>query len=63
MAAAVDFVLEGMHARKAISRSDAGVFTAGEEPARRSKAERRRERQRPTDDDDDFGGSGGSYYN
>ena len=62
-AAAVDFVLEGMHARKVISRSEAGLFTAGEEPARRSKAERRRERQRPSDDDDDFGGPGGSYYN
>ncbi len=63
-ASAVDFVLEGMHARKVISRSDGGLFTAGDEPVRRTKAERRRERPRPADDDDDFGGGpGGSYYN
>ena len=62
-AAAVDFVLEGLSATKAISRSDAGVFTRGEQPVRRPRAERRRERQRASDDDDDFGGPGGSYYN
>ncbi len=62
-ASAVDFVLEGMHARKAISRTEGGAFTATEEPVRRPKSERRRERQRSFDDDDDFGGPGGSYYN
>jgi magnesium chelatase subunit I len=61
-ASAVDFVLEGMHARKAISRTDAGAFTATDEPVR-PKADRRRERLRFDDDDDDFGGPGGSYYN
>jgi len=63
-ASAVDFVLEGMHAKKAISRTDGGAFTATDEPVRRGpKAERRRERQRTLEDDDDFGGSGGPYYN
>lgn len=66
VAAAIDFVLEGLHARKRISRTDAGRYTAGDEPVRRaSKADKRRERQLRDDDDDDngFGGGGGKYYN
>lgn len=66
LASAVDFVLEGLHARKRIARTDAGAYTAGDQPVRRGgKAERRRER-RLRDDDDDEGGSfggGGQYYN
>ena len=65
LASAVDFVLEGLHAQKRISRTDAGAFTAGQEPVRRGgKADRRRERQLREDDDDDNGsGGGGRYYN
>jgi magnesium chelatase subunit I len=63
VASAVDFILEGMCARKTISRADDGAFKSGDEPARRSKAERRRERQRLTDDDDEQNGGGGPYYN
>ncbi len=68
IASAIDFVLEGLHAQKRISRSDAGTYSAGEEPARRSaKADKRRERQLREDDDDDGGfggaGGGGKYYN
>jgi magnesium chelatase subunit I len=67
IAAAIDFVLEGLHAQKRISRTEAGRYTAGEEPVRRSsKADKRRERQLRDDDDDDEGfggGGGGRYYN
>ena len=67
LASAVDFVLEGLHAQKRITRSEAGTYSAGEEPVRRgSKADRRRERLMRDDDDDDsgFGGGGrGRYYN
>lgn len=68
LAAAIDFVLEGLHAQKRISRSESGAYTAGEEPVRRgsAKADRRRERQLRDDDDDDSGfggGGGGRYYN
>ena len=66
IASAVDFVLEGLHAQRRISRTDAGRYEAGEQPVRRSsKAERRRERQlRDDDDDSGFGGGGsGGYYN
>lgn len=68
LASAVDFVLEGLHAQKRISRSESGAYTAGEEPVRRAsnKADRRRERQLRDDDDDDGGfgnGGGGRYYN
>ncbi|MBA2354885.1 MAG: magnesium chelatase [Acidobacteria bacterium] len=63
LASAVDFVLEGMHAQKKISRSDAGAFVATDEPVRRGsgKAERRRERQGRDDDDDSSFGGGGRY--
>ncbi len=64
IASAIDFVLEGLHAQKRITRSATGTFTAGEEPVRRGgKADKRRERQLLRDDDDDdsgFGGFGGA---
>lgn len=67
LAAAIDFVLEGLHAQKRIRRTEGGAYTAGEEPVRRaSKADRRRERLMRDDDDDDGGGNlggGGRYYN
>jgi magnesium chelatase subunit I len=68
IASAIDFVLEGLHAQKRISRTESGRYTAGEEPARRgSKSDKRRERQLRDDDDDDSGfgggGGGGRYYN
>lgn len=66
LASALDFILEGLHAQKRISRSEAGKYTAGEEPVRRGKADKRRERQLREDDDDDSGfggGGGGRYYN
>ncbi|BCS34452.1 magnesium chelatase [Luteitalea sp. TBR-22] len=67
VASALDFILEGLHAQKRISRTEAGKYTAGEEPVRRSgKADKRRERQLREDDDDDSGfggGGGGRYYN
>ena len=66
IASAIDFVLEGLHALKRISRTESGTYTAGEEPVRRGgKADRRRERQLREDDDDDsgFGGGGGGRYN
>ncbi|HTU99821.1 MAG TPA: hypothetical protein VMF13_04735, partial [Luteitalea sp.] len=65
LASAIDFILEGLHAQKKISRSESGAFTAGEEPVRRgSKADRRRERQlRDDDDDNGNSGGGGRYYN
>jgi magnesium chelatase subunit I len=69
LASAIDFILEGLHAQKKISRTEAGLYTAGEEPVRRGgKADKRRERQTRDDDDDSgFGGAGGGgggrYYN
>jgi magnesium chelatase subunit I len=67
VASALDFILEGLHAQKRISRSESGKYTAGEEPVRRGgKADKRRERQMREDDDDDSGfggGGGGRYYN
>jgi magnesium chelatase subunit I len=67
IASALDFVLEGLHAHKRISRTEAGRYTAGEEPVRRGgKADKRRERKLTDDDDDGFGGAGGGggrYYN
>ena len=67
LASAVDFILEGLHAQKKISRSESGRYTAGEEPVRRTgKPDRRRDRSLRDDDDDDdsgFGGGGGRYYN
>jgi magnesium chelatase subunit I len=65
LASAVDFVLEGLHAQKRISRTESGAYTAGEEPVRRGgKADRRRERLLRDDDDDDSGvGGGGRRYN
>jgi magnesium chelatase subunit I len=60
VASAVDFILEGLCARKTISRADDGAYAAGEEPVRRSKSERRRERARLVEDDDD---DGGPYFN
>jgi magnesium chelatase subunit I len=67
IASAIDFVLEGLHALKRISRTEGGRYTAGEEPVRRgNKADKRRDRQLRDDDDDDSGfggGGGGGRYN
>jgi magnesium chelatase subunit I len=69
LASAIDFILEGLHAQKKISRTESGAYTAGEEPVRRGgKTDKRRDRQTRDDDDDSgFGGAGsgggGRYYN
>jgi len=67
LAAAVDFVLEGLYAQKKISRSDGRGFH-GTEGARRPPQPERRAPVLAPDDDDDHGESGGGrkkkrYYN
>lgn len=67
LAAAVDFVLEGLYAQKKISRSDGRGFHGAEGARRQPQPERRTPVLAP-DDDDDHGESGGGrkkkrYYN
>jgi magnesium chelatase subunit I len=67
VAAAIDFVLEGLYAQKKISRSDGRGFH-GTEPARRPAAPERRTPVLTPDDDDEPGNEGGGrkkkrYYN
>jgi magnesium chelatase subunit I len=69
VAAAVDFVLEGLYAQKKISRSDGRGFHGSDTAkGRPSQPDRRTPVLMPDDDDDESGGSGGSrkkkrYYN
>jgi magnesium chelatase subunit I len=67
LAAAVDFVLEGLYAQKKISRSDGRGFH-GSDIRRPSQPERRTPVLMPDDDDDTRGGDSGGrkkkrYYN
>ena len=66
LAAAVDFILEGLYAQRKISRSDGRGFHGSEEPRR--AAERRAPVLTPDDDDEDDRERGGGrkkkrYYN
>jgi magnesium chelatase subunit I len=70
VAAAIDFVLEGLTAQKRISRNDEGRYAASEEAPRRPapSASRQMPVLTPDDDDDDQGGGKGGgrkkrYYN
>jgi magnesium chelatase subunit I len=69
MAAAVDFVLEGLYAQKKISRSDGRGFHGVDTPRRPAQSDRRAPVLTPDDDDNDMGGgeNGGRkkkrYYN
>ena len=65
LAAAIDFVLEGLWALKRISRNDGGTYTASE-PRRQRKADVAREREMPSFDEDDIAPPGRGrkkYYN
>ncbi|MEZ5416945.1 MAG: hypothetical protein R2708_06340 [Vicinamibacterales bacterium] len=69
VAAAVDFVLEGLYSQKRIGRTDAGSFVGTEPPVRRPAPTVRQAPALTLDDDDDDepgGGRGGKkkrYYN
>ncbi|MGE0042861.1 MAG: magnesium chelatase [Vicinamibacterales bacterium] len=70
LAAAIDFVLEGLYAKKKISRSDDRGYHAAEAPAPRETAGRRLPVLTPDDEDDEGGNGGGGggrrkkkYYN
>jgi magnesium chelatase subunit I len=68
LAAAVDFVLEGLYAQKKISRSEGRGFHGSESPRRPSPPDRRTPVLTPDDDDDLGGNEGGGrkkkrYYN
>jgi magnesium chelatase subunit I len=68
LAAAVDFVLEGLYAQKKISRSDGRGFHGADTPRRPSQPDRRTPVLTPDDDDDMGGGESGGrkkkrYYN
>ena len=68
LAAAVDFVLEGLYAQKKISRSDGRGFHGSEVGRRPSQPDRRTPVLMPDDDDDMGGQEGGGrkkkrYYN
>ena len=67
LAAAVDFVLEGLYAQKKISRSDERGFHGTDAGRRPSQPDRRAPVLMPDDDDDENGGGGGRkkkrYYN
>jgi magnesium chelatase subunit I len=67
LAAAVDFVLEGLYAQKKISRSDERGFHGSDTSRRPPQPERRTPVLMPDDDDDESGGGGGRkkkrYYN
>ncbi|MEZ5283244.1 MAG: hypothetical protein R2712_00255, partial [Vicinamibacterales bacterium] len=64
VAAAVDFVLEGLYSQKRIGRSDGGGFV-GTEPVRRPQAAVRQAPAITLDDDDEPGGPPKKkrYYN
>jgi magnesium chelatase subunit I len=61
VAAAIDFVLEGLTAQRKISRSDERGYSAGQEPASRRQQPRREEPQ--LDDDFPMPGRKKKYYN
>ena len=68
LAAAVDFVLEGLYAQKKISRSEGRGFHGSEAGRRPSQPDRRTPVLMPDDDDDMGGQEGGGrkkkrYYN
>jgi magnesium chelatase subunit I len=68
LAAAVDFVLEGLYAQKKISRSDGRGFHGSDSARRPPQSDRRTPVLTPDDDDDENSGGGGGrkkkrYYN
>ena len=67
VAAAIDFVLEGLYAQKKISRSEGRGFHAAEGQRRPSQTEQRRAPVLTPDDDDEPGNESGRkkkrYYN
>ncbi len=68
LAAAVDFVLEGLYAQKKISRSDGRGFHGSDSARRPPQSDRRTPVLMPDDDDDENSGGGGGrkkkrYYN
>jgi magnesium chelatase subunit I len=67
LAAAVDFVLEGLYSQKKISRSDGRGFHGTDGGRRPAQPDRRTPVLMPDDDDDESSGSGGRkkkrYYN